>query len=142
MSVPMRTRSPYPMITVAEATQAIQSRLALRSDRPFPIGLGLVRTRVDHGQQFTCLDVAALFEVDIVQVAGHPRPDFDRVDGHRATGELLRLGHDFFSGSRDEYLGQLGLRRIARAGRGRPDTTRETQHSDQCPLMCDRPKPD
>jgi molybdopterin molybdotransferase len=28
MSVPMRTRSPYPMITVAEATQAIQSRLA------------------------------------------------------------------------------------------------------------------
>jgi molybdenum cofactor synthesis domain-containing protein len=28
MSVPMRTHSPYPMITVAEATQAIQSRLA------------------------------------------------------------------------------------------------------------------
>src|SRR5690348_3001022 len=28
MSVPMRTRSPYPMITVAEATQEIQSRLA------------------------------------------------------------------------------------------------------------------
>src|SRR3954447_11518546 len=28
MSVPMRTRSPYPMITVAEATQEIQSRLS------------------------------------------------------------------------------------------------------------------
>ena len=61
--------------------QAGQAGLALLERGLRPVELGLVGPGVDLEEQGALLDLVAVVEVDLVEVAGHPRPDLDREDG-------------------------------------------------------------
>ncbi len=52
----------------------------------------LIGPGIDHEQQGALLDALAILEMDFGEIAAHPRPDLDIVDGGELPGELVPLG--------------------------------------------------
>ena len=82
--------------------------------------LGLVRTRIDLEQQVALLDLAAVLEMDLVEIAGHPGADVDRPPGHGAAGEILEVGDLGRRRQREQHVGRLRGRRRGRCRRAAP----------------------
>ena len=83
-----------------------------------PIDLGLVWPRVDFVQHIALLHVGSFFEINLVEVAGHVRTNFDLRLGHRAAGEIFVVGHFVghrgFDGDHGGFWRRHALRRRRR----------------------------
>ena len=66
---------------------------------------------VNSGSPF--LTICPSCEVDAVEIAGHPRPDFDGIDGHEAADILVLIDNGFGLRPSDGHL-----RRWRRGGAG------------------------
>jgi hypothetical protein len=55
----------------------------------------LIGTRIDHVQELAGINDISLLELDVIDIAGHPRYDCDRVDGLCLGCEILPL-NDLF----------------------------------------------
>ena len=88
---------------------------ASRASAVQPIDLRLERSRVDLEQQVALADDRAFGEANGGHEPGHPRPDFDGVDGLEATGEFIPFGHVALDDAGDGDL-RRRRRRLLRGG--------------------------
>ncbi len=75
------------------AVRALDGRLRASELRTQSIDFSLERTWVDLEQQVAAADHGALGETNGGDEPGHSGADFDGVDGLKAAGEFVPLGH-------------------------------------------------
>src|SRR5215207_8045247 len=62
-----------------------------------------IRPLVDREQEVACTNRRAILEVDLVEVARHPRANVDLIDGLEATNEVVPLIDLFHDRPRNRY---------------------------------------
>ena len=75
------------------AVRALDGGLRTSQLRTQAIDFSLERTRIDLEEQVATANHGALGEPDGGDEPGHARADFDGVDGLKASGEFVPLGH-------------------------------------------------